>query len=240
MNLRLPNKFLFYLLTLTGAVLAAASAATIYPVNNGFEQPDLGSGDGAFQYDPVAPGWTFSPECCAGIAANGSGFNVMGATNFNNDNGATSTSGQAGFLQGGNGTLNTTGSRAWFSQTLTLPGGSTILDFSIEGRLAIDGGPGGATGVDVFLNGVQIGGTLFPASLGSFNDVSVNLGNLAASSYTIAFAGDAPILGADVTTFVDNVKIVSGVPDSGGTLLLMLCSGTGLLIVRRFASMRWF
>jgi hypothetical protein len=77
-NLRLPNKFLFYLLTLTGAVLAVASAATIYPVNNGFEQPDLGSGGLAYQYSPSSPGWTFTPECCSGIAANGSDFNLAG------------------------------------------------------------------------------------------------------------------------------------------------------------------
>ena len=94
----------------------------------------------------------------------------MGATNGNNDNGATSTSGQAAFLQGGDGTLDATGS-AWASQTLTLLAGSYMLDFSIEGRLGTGGGPTGATGVDVFLNGVQIGSTLFPAGLGSFNNV---------------------------------------------------------------------
>lgn len=225
MNLRLPNKFLFYLLTVTGAALAGASAATIYPVNNGFEQPDLGSGGGAFQYNPPAPGWTFGRG--AGIAANGSDFNVLGATNGNNDNGATSTSGQAAFLQSGDGTL----LLSFLSQTLTLAAGSHTLNFSIEGRIF------GANGVDVFLNGVQIGGTLTPAALGSFNDVSVNLGNLAGGSYTIAFAGDSPT-GADVTTFIDNVKIVSSVPDSGRTFLLMLCSGTGLLIMRRFASVQ--
>jgi hypothetical protein len=68
---RLPNKFLFCLLSLTGVALAGASAATIYPVNDGFEEPDLGSGPLAYQYNPVAPGWTFYNE---GIAANGSDF----------------------------------------------------------------------------------------------------------------------------------------------------------------------
>jgi hypothetical protein len=222
-NLRLPNKFLFYVLMLTGAAFAGASAATIYPVNNGFEEPDLGSGAA---YQPPAPGWTFGGG--AGIAANGSGFNVVGATNGNNDNGATSTFGQAAFVQSGDGTL----VFAFFSQTLTLAAGSYTLNFSMEGRSTT-----GADGVNVFLNGVQTGGTLLPASLTSFNDVSVNFGNLAGGSYTIAFAGDSPT-GADVTTFIDNVKIVSTVPDSGGTLLLMLCSGSGLLMMRRFASVQ--
>jgi len=155
----------------------------------------------------------------------------MGATNGNNDNGATSTSGQAAFLQGGGGTLDATDT--WFSQMLTLAGGSYVLEFSIEGRP-----PSGATGVDVFLNGVQRGSTLFPTSLSSFNDVSVDLGNLAAGSYTIAFVGDNPHPGTDLTTLVDNIKIVSSVPDSGSTLSLMLCSGTGLLIMSRFAAGR--
>jgi hypothetical protein len=136
--------------------------------------------------------------------------------------------GQAAFLQSGNGTLG--GAGGWISQMLALPAGSYNLHFSMEGRLVY-----GANGVDVFLNGVQIGGTLFPDNLGSFNDVSVNLGNLAAGSYTISFAGDDPT-GADLTTFIDNIRIVSGVPDSGGTFLLMLCSGAALSIMGRLAS----
>jgi len=64
----------------------------IYPTNNGFEQPDLGSGCFAYQYSPGSPGWTFYG---GGIAANGSCFDVAGAPNGDNDNGATSTEGQA-------------------------------------------------------------------------------------------------------------------------------------------------
>jgi hypothetical protein len=86
-----------------------ASATTIYPTNNGFEQPDLGSGGSAFKYSPSSPGWTFFGSVGgvsgAGIAANDSAFNVAGATNGNNDNGVTSTEGQAAFLQKGDGNL---------------------------------------------------------------------------------------------------------------------------------------
>jgi len=174
-----------------------ASALTVYPINNGFEQPDLGSGCDAWQYTPTSPGWTFYG---GGIAANESCFDVAGATNGNNDNGATSTSGQAALLQGGDGTL-----AGGFAQTLTLPAaGNWVLYFSLEGRPFYDG----ANGVNVFLDGVQAGSTLFPANLGSFNGASVNLGNLAAGSHTIGFAGTIPE--GDHTTFVDNVRLANG------------------------------
>ena len=39
-----------------------------------------------------------------------------------------------------------------------------------------------------FLDGVQVGGTLFPADVSSFNDTDVDLGKLAAGSYAIAIA----------------------------------------------------
>ena len=227
MYFRLPNKFLFCLLSITGAALVGASAATINPLNDGFEESDLGTG---YQYSPPSTSWTYHSAggvAGAGIAANGSAFGVTGATN-GNYNGATSTVGQAAFLQMGDGTLGANGS--WISQMISLAAGSYNLNFSMEGRLGY-----GANGVDVFVNGVQIGGTLFPANLGSFNDVSVNLGNLAAGSYTIAFAGEGAN-GRDVTTFIDNIGIFSSVPDSGGTLLLMLSSAAGLFSMGRLAS----
>jgi len=152
---------------------------------------------------------------------------VTGATNGNNDNGATSTEGQAAFLQKGDGTL-LGGS---FSQTLTLPAGSWHLFFSLEGRPPINGTQG-PNGVSVFLDGVQIGDTLFPASVDSFNDTNVNLGKLAAGSHIVAFAGNN-VLGGDRTTFVDNVSL-STVPDSVSTLALMLGSVGVLCVVKRF------
>lgn len=207
-----------------------ASAITMYPTNNGFEQPDLGLG---FQYSPSSPGWTFFGSIDgvsgAGIAANGSGFNLTGATNGNNDNGATSTEGQAAFLQKGDGTL----SGGSFSQTFTLPAGSWVLSFSLEGRPPVNGTQG-LNGVSVFLDGIQVGGTLFPANEGSFNDTNVSLGTLAAGSHTIAFAGDN-VLGGDRTTFIDNV-FLSTVPDSVSTLALMLGSVGVLCVLRRFLS----
>ena len=61
----------------------------------------------------------------------------------------------------GNGTLGAHGS--WLSQMISLAAGSYNLNFSMEGRLGY-----GANGVNVFVNGVQIGGTLFPATWAHF------------------------------------------------------------------------
>ena len=99
--------------------------------------------------------------------------------------------------------------------TEKLAAGSYDLNFSMEGRLNY-----GANGVNVFVNGVANSErhfTFLPA-WAAFNDVSLNLGNLVAGSYAIAFAGQGAN-GRDVTTFIDNIAIVSSVPDSGGTFL---------------------
>jgi hypothetical protein len=112
-----------------------------------------------------------------------------------------------------------------------------ITSVSLEGRNF----GFGANRVDIFVNGVQIG-----SNSDSFNDVSANLGNLAALSHQIAFAGDRSIpQGArqhhndDEPAFVPpptSVPPSTSVPDSGGTFLLMLCSGAGLLSMGRLAS----
>jgi hypothetical protein len=189
----------FAVFALASGGFDTASGLTVYPVNNGFDQPDLGSGCDAYQYNPPSPGWTFLNS--SGIAANESCFDVAGATNGNNNNGVLSTSGQSGLLQGGDGTLGGVS----FSQALSLPAaGNWVAYFSLEGRPYYDG----PNGVNVFLDGVQVSNTLFPAAPGSFNGASVNLGNLTAGSHTLAFAGTEPE--GDHTTFVDNVRLAKG------------------------------
>jgi hypothetical protein len=214
--------FLMFTAVAALSVAYPASALTIYPTNDGFEQPDVGSGPLAYQYFPSSPGWIFSGPNGNGIAANGSDFFLAGATNGNH-NGITSTAGQAAFLQFGDGTL----ASGNISQILTLPPGHWILFLSLEGRVAY-----GANGVNVFLNGIQIGGTLLPAHLGSFNNTSVDLGNLSAGTYTLAFAGN-DIFGGDRTTFIDNVRFATSVPDSGSTILLLIGSFASVLILQR-------
>jgi uncharacterized protein len=110
----------------------------VYPDDNGFDAQDLGSGFEAYQYFgktiinpynapqpnriPNHTPWTFSGN--AGIAANNSGFYVNHATNRDSD-GATSTSGQAGFLQFKGSSI---------SQSVTLPAGTYTVTFDYEAR----------------------------------------------------------------------------------------------------------
>lgn len=218
------------------AVSGAASAAIIYPVNDGFETPDLGAGGGAYKYGNQAPisttpaatlGWTFSGG--SGIAANGSGFGVANATNLNNNpNGgnATSTSGQAAVLQGGDGTAGGTS----ISQSVTLPVGTTKLSvlFDDEGRKSASG-YGGDNGIVVYVDGNLIpgGGTiaapLFPvAGDNTFNPETTTFFPIGAGAHTITIAGDNTTLppGTDATSFVDNVKLLVTTPEPGSVSLL--------------------
>ena len=69
--------------------------------NNGFENPDLGSGPGnLYALRPEFASWEFTGQ--AGIAANGSVLGVTGAQNLNQKDGLESTLGQAAFLSGNN------------------------------------------------------------------------------------------------------------------------------------------
>jgi hypothetical protein len=131
---------------------------------------------------------------------------------------------------------------------LTLAAGIHTLHFSLEDRsLGF-----GANGVDVSDNNVET-----KSNLDSLSHVSLNLGNLAAGGHKIAFAEDPSIPQRagqphDDGEPVDNIYPPSfvppsfvppssippstSVPDSGGTFVLMLCSGAGLLIMGRLAS----
>jgi hypothetical protein len=110
----------------------------IYPDDNGFDAEDLGSGFSAYQvfgpfYNPnhnTLPDrlpnhtpWKFGSGN-SGIAANGSGYNIIGATN-RDSNGATSTSGQAGVLEYKGSSI---------SQTIMLPAGTFTVTFDYEAR----------------------------------------------------------------------------------------------------------
>ncbi|SRR6266496_4147768 len=213
LHLRLPNKFLLGLFSLTGATVVGAV-------------------------------WTFSGD--APIAfPKGRAFSVIGGTNGNH-NRATITTGR-GSARGKSGRGGSYVSQTrYVSQMLTLAAGGYTFDSSLEGRNF----GFGANEVDV--NGVQKA-----SNLGSFNGVSVNFGNLVAGSQ-IAFAEDHSIPERagqphDDNAPVDNIYPTSvppptssasptsvphptSVPDFGGTFLLMLCSGAGLLIMGRLAS----
>lgn len=189
LHLRIPNKFLLGLFSLTGATVVGAV-------------------------------WTFSGD--ADTASKGPAVNVpvIGAT-YPNYNGATSTTRRGGRY---------VSQSSYVSQMLTLAAGSYKYPFSREDR-------------HFGANGVESKGVDSKEANVSVNRVqvfSVNLGNPA------AFAEHPSIpRRPGQTPLIDDQPVVSppnsdppprSVPDSGGTFLLMLCSGAGVLIMRMLAA----
>jgi hypothetical protein len=181
----------------------------VYPKDNGFDAQDLGAGFSAYQvFGPLnnptqvpipakilklSP-WEFG-NGNSGIAANGSGFYVAGATNGDNS-GATSTSGQAAYLQFKGSSI---------SQTIALSAGTYVVSFDFEGRRDYEP----ANQIEVSLDGM----VLFqgaPTDCNTFKPVmtrSISLkksGNHKLMFYGLGAVGDAS---GDHTTFIDNVVI---------------------------------
>ncbi len=165
---------------------------TIYPANSGFESPNF---QNSFAYQPSAPGWTFGRA--SGIAANGSGFGVVAAPNGNSD-GATSSLGQAAFIQGGDGT---TAAGSYFSQQLDFQAGSASVTFSIEGR-GDQHNP-----INVKLDDIDLG-TYSAASGLSFNTITTPSVSINAGRHTLYFIGTNPG-GGDNTEFIDDVSLTN-------------------------------
>ena len=123
-----------------GAGMTSAEDDTekIYPKDNGFDAQDMGTGFFSYQvlgtiknpdnvpFPPPVPNqtpWKFG-DGNSGIAANGSGFYLTGATNGDSD-GKKSTNGQAAALEYAG---------SWVSQTIKLPAGTFAVSFDYEGR----------------------------------------------------------------------------------------------------------
>jgi hypothetical protein len=181
----------------------------VYPDDNGFDAQDLGSGFNAFQvFGPIKnphnlkfpdkipnhTPWKFGGGN-SGIAANGSALFLTGATNLDS-NGATSTSGQAGFLEFSGSSI---------SQSVTLPAGTYTVTFDYEGRR--DYAP--ANQIAVSIDGtVLFKGS--PTNCDKFERVTTNSIFLATSGkHELMFRGLGGI--GDVsgfhTTFIDNISL---------------------------------
>jgi hypothetical protein len=204
MNLRLIG------MSLALCLISAAQlkAQIIYPADNGFESPDLGSGGGALAYAPAGASWTFSGG--AGIAANNSAFDVFNATQGQASDSARSTSGQAGFLQG----ISSIG------QSVYLPAGVYSLTFNAVGR------GGGTFNFAANEISVTLGNDLLfvgtPDQGAMQTETTSEMGVLISGYYTLTFSGDTANTGSnqgDHTTFIDNIQIntvsVVTVPEPG-------------------------
>ena len=221
-----------------GFLSATATAGNIMVINSGFETPDLGSGGNAYGYvgtqtggnGPISPstpgiGWTFS-STNAGIAANSSNFGVVGAPNGNAD-GGTSTVGQAGVVQVGDGTFNSANS-TFIQQVLHgFQTGTATISFLAFGRSTL-----GPNTIDVYLDNSLLGSATPP--VGIFTAYSF-VTNVSPGSHTLRFVGNNH-LGFDKSSFIDNVDVVNTVPEPATIALfgsaLLMCAGRRVLQAR--------
>jgi hypothetical protein len=211
---------------------SAAHAETVLPSDNGFETPDLGSGGSAYEYNVPGTSWNFGGE--SGIAANGSDFNVVGATNGNQDGMmATSTSGQAGFIQNGDGSGGSDGS--FIEQDITLPAGPLSVSFDLESRDSDSAAAPDQIQVVLYDNGTYTGlGTYTPDSDTSFNLQTTDIPYDAVGGADQLFFVGSPVDSTNVNSasFIDNVQI--NVAPEPQTLAFLACGGLLLLVLSRF------
>jgi hypothetical protein len=170
--------------------------------------------------------WTFNQG--AGVPSNVPTFVVTVAKNGNHNRDASTVGG--GFGEPRKTWAVTARGKTgrddrYVSQMLTLAAGSDPLPFRLEDRnLGF-----GANGVAGFVNDVQKERTL-----DSFTDVSVNPGHLAIPQGARPPNGNGGPVHNPPSSSVPSSP--ASVPDSGSTFLLMLCCGTGLLIMRTLGS----
>lgn len=187
------------------ALAASVISATVFaaPINAldnaGFELPNQSGG--YIYLSGVNNGWNFS-GAGSGVAANGSGFNVIGASGN-----------QAGFLQ-------SQGSS--FSQNFDFAGAQASISFLAESRSGYGGNP-----ISVMIDSMLLsfaGATSFtPDASSSFTLYTSDLISLSSGVHSLTFSGLGSG-GRDVTSFIDGVTI-NAVPEPTTVALL----GLGLL-----------
>jgi hypothetical protein len=212
-TLQLTMKYLITILVIvTGLFITLTTqATTIFPANNGFEVPDLGSGPDAFLYNPPGASWTFVSN--SGIAANSSRFFVSNAPNGNSD-GTMSTAGQAAFLQG------FFGNHGEMFQTVSLSAGFVSVDFLLEQRMIAAGSDQIPGQITVTLDGTFLGSFSTTSTSDFVPEMTLTI-PITAGVHTLDFIQN--IVSTDATDFVDSVSLnnTATVPDLGPGMLLV-------------------
>lgn len=205
------SSLLLAIIALVSIRSAHAGYMIIDPANNNFTSPSI---PGGYEYGSV-PSWT-PVGGGAGVAANGSAFGVL-----------ASPSGQAAFLQGGDGTIGGVSISQTVSGFAGVPGLAEIT-FLAEDRLYVNGGVASQS-MNVYLNGTLID-TVTPTSTTGFTSYTTPLVAVNAGTNTISFAGGGS--GGDSTTFVTGVTIAA-TPEPASIVTLGLACVAGLFWLRR-------
>ena len=156
--------------------ISHTAAATVG--NSGFESPSVGSGSGAYAYDPTGTPWTYSGY--AGVSGNSSGF----------------TSGNPNAPEGSQvGLVQMTGS---VSQSVTFNEGNYVINFKAAQRGS------NAQNFNVLIDGVVVG-TFKPIG-SSYSTLVTSTFYVTAGTHTLTFAG-VNSAGGDNTAFIDAVQV---------------------------------
>ena len=181
-------------IAVAAAITLASASAFATPinaiVNGGFDAPAQAPAGWTY-LTGLYNGWTFSGGAYgnSGVATNGSGFNVTGAT------------GQVALLRQ-TGTM---------SQDFILTQNKLSIAFTAESRNWAQGG----NSIAVLIDGVALvfaGATsVLPGSNSAFTQYTSDFVSLAAGIHTLSFVGLGPEF-QDHTTFIDNV-VLTAVPE---------------------------
>ena len=179
--------------------LNIASSTDLTIGNRGFETPSLGSGAGAYQYNPPGASWSFAAST---TGSDGNGNIIGGSGITGNNSGFTSSNpnapegAQVAFLQGGN--LN------FISQSIS--GFQTGVNYIVSFQAAQRGNFNtGGQDFDVYLDATFLG-TFRPAST-SYATMSTSAFTTTAGTHVLKFVGRDSAGGNANAVFIDAVHV---------------------------------
>ncbi len=167
----------------SGNALPQAPAAQAAPVfkNAGFEDFALANGQYLY-WAPTQGAWTFRGN--GGVSTYGADFSLPSSGLVGR---------QAAFLQGAGMVM---------SQAVNLNAGSYKISFAGAYRST-----GAALGVEIYVDGVQVGSTLTPAGATGFNTLTSSAFSVASGLHLVEFRSSGS--SGDRTVYIDEVKITA-------------------------------